>query len=270
VDDNGDGIYDATQDGQWLKQLKINGDLQTADFTLAVENLTPSSAISVGQKLQLKAKVITVKGNVERVWAIIRPPRMNSVLDTNGTPVLAFPRENLIPSKDEKDTWQVTWNNIIYNGEYEITFYAEDNEKNIASSEQDTILTVSGGIEPPAKAQVQIQLDKTRYQRGEAFKATLTEDLGWGYDLYAAVVMPDGNYFTLKNTNELRAVKEAKPWYAQRKQSQSVTLLDLTLPTDLPTGQYCIYGILSPEQNDVFEAMNQNLWVYGQQCFELF
>jgi len=270
VDDNGDGIYDATQDGQWLKQLKINGDLQTADFTLAVENLTPSSAISVGQKLQLKAKVITVKGNVERVWAIIRPPRMNSVLDTNGTPILAYPRESLFSSKDEKDTWQVTWNNIIYNGEYEITFYAEDNEKNIASSEQDTILTVSGGIEPPAKAQVQIHLDKTRYQRGEAFKATLTEDLGWGYDLYAAVVMPDENYFTLKNTNELRAVKEAKPWYAQRKQSQSVTLLDLTLPTDLPTGQYCIYGILSPEQNDVFEAMNQNLWVYGQQCFELF
>jgi len=82
--------------------------------------------------------------------------------------------------------------------------------------------------------------------------------------------MPDGNYFTLKDTNELRGVKEAKPWYVLRKQGQAITLFDLPLPTSLPTGQYCIYGILSPEQNDVFETRDKNLWVYGQQCFELF
>jgi len=194
---------------------------------------------------------------------------MAQILDTNGTPILAFPRVNLVQS-ESPDTWQTTWNDVTYNGNYTVTFYAEDNEENIAGSEQDAILTVSGGIEPPAQAQVQIQLDKTRYQRGEQFKATLTEDLGWGYDLYAAVVMPDGNYFTLKDTNELRGVKEAKPWYVLRKQGQPITLLDLTLPTSSPTGQYCLYGILSPEQNDVFEAMNKNLWVYGQQCFEIF
>jgi len=269
LDDTGDGIYDPAQDGQWLKQVRINGDLQLLDFTLAVENLTPATTLTTGQPLSLKAKVITANDDVKLVWAVIRPPRMNRVIDINGTPVLAFPRENLY-STAEKDIYQTTWNNAVYNGDYEITFYAEDKQGNIAGSETSVTITVTGGIDPPSQAQVQIQLDKTRYQRGEQFKATLTEDLGWGYDLYAAVVMPDGNYFTLKNTNELRAVKEAKPWYAPRKQSQSVTLLDLTLPTDLPTGQYCLYGILSPEQNDVFEAMNQNLWIYGQQCFELF
>lgn len=92
---------------------------------------------------------------------------------------------------------------------------------------------MTGGIDPPTQAQVQIDLDKTRYQRGEPFKATLTEDLGWGYDL-------------------------------------SLTLFDLTLPTSLPTGQYCLYGILSPEQNDVFETKDKGLWVFGQQCFEVF
>jgi len=270
LDDNGDGNYDPTQDGQWLKTIYINGKFTTANDTLAIENLTPAATLSVGQTVQLQAKATVAQDTVKRVWAEIRPPRMAQVIDTNGTPVLAFPRVNLVQSTESPDTWQTTWNDAIYNGNYTLTFYAEDNEKNIASSEQDTILAVTGGIDPPTQAQVQIHLDKTRYQRGEAFKATLTEDLGWGYDLYAAVLMPDGNYFTLKNTNELRAVKETKPWYAQRKQSQSVTLLDLTLPPDLPTGQYCLYGILSPEQNDVFEAMNQNLWIYGQQCFELF
>jgi hypothetical protein len=117
---------------------------------------------------------------------------------------------------------------------------------------------------------VQIHLEKDRYQRGEPFKATLTEDLGWGYDLYAAVLLPDGqNFMTLKNTNELRPVNEAKPWYSPRKQGNTITLFDLTLPADLPTGQYCLYGILSPEQNNVFETKEKGLWVYGSQCFEI-
>jgi len=171
---------------------------------------------------------------------------------------------------DNPEIWQATWNDAVYNGNYLITFYAEDNEKNIASSEQDTILTVSGGIDPPSQAQIQIHLDKTSYQRGEPFKATLTEDLGWGYDLYAAVVMPDGTFFTLKESNEFRVANEAQPWYGQKKPHSSLTLLDLTLPTSLSPGQYCLYGILSPEQNDVFETQEQGLWVMEQQCFEVF
>jgi Restriction endonuclease NotI len=89
-------------------------------------------------------------------------------------------------------------------------------EKGLVVAE--TVLIITGGIDSPPTAQVQIHLEKDRYQRGETFKATLTENLGWGYNLYAAVLFPDGqNFMTLKNTNELRPVNEAKPWYAQRK-----------------------------------------------------
>jgi hypothetical protein len=113
-------------------------------------------------------------------------------------------------------------------------------------------------------------LEKDRYQRGETFKATLTEDLGWGYDLYAAVLFPDGqNFMTLKNTNELRPLNEAKPWYTQRQQSSPITLFDLTLPADLPTGEYCLLGILSPEQNEVFETLGKGLWVMERKCVEI-
>jgi hypothetical protein len=138
--------------------------------------------------------------------------------------------------------------------------------------------TVEGGLahltfgrktESP-QTQVQIHLNKTTYQRGESFTATLTEDLSQGYDLYAAVVLPDGNFMTLNETNSLGSVNESQPWYAQRKPGNAITLFDLTLPADLPTGQYCLYGILSPEQNDVFETKEKGLWVYGNQCFEVY
>jgi hypothetical protein len=269
LDDNQDGTF-TTTDGDWLKQVYVISQFATADATLTVDNQTPSTTLTVGQTITLQAKATLTQGTVRRVWAVIRPPAMASVLDTNGTPILAFPRLNLGSSADNPEMWQAAWNEAVYNGNYVITFYAEDNEKNIASSEQDTVLTVSGGIDPPSQAQVQIHLDKTRYQRGEAFQATLTEDLGWGYDLYAAVVMPDGTFFTLKETNEFRSANEAQPWYGQRKPHSSLTLLDLTLPTSLSPGQYCLYGILSPEQNDVFETQEQGLWVMEQQCFEVF
>jgi len=254
-------------DSDWLLQSSLN-DLPVSNNSrkMTIENKVSSSNVQAGQNVVLAVKI---SGDPSRAWAVIRPPKMNPPLNVDGNPILAEPQVTL-ERELNSDSWQGTWNSIAYNGKYDITFYAEDSKKNTVRGDSVLTITVTGGIDPPTQAQVQIHLDKTRYQRGEAFKATLTEDLGWGYDLYAAIVMPDGNYFTLKNTNELRAVKEAKPWYAQRKQSQSVILLDLTLPTDLPTGQYCLYGILSPEQNDVFETLKQNLWVYGQQCFELF
>ena len=261
------------------QNIFVNGDFKTTETlkisnplkikTNCVEHGVPAICLTRDSfPLLLQAKIEQHEQPIERIWAVLKPPLIKPILDINGTAFLPYLRLAFYPSEQNRDIWEMKWNHAIYKGDYELIIYAEDDELNFSETEP-IVLTVKDGISPK-QSQMQIQLDKTRYQRGEQFKATLTENLGWGYDLYAAVVMPDGNYFTLKNTNELRGVKEAKPWYAQRKQGQSVTLLDLTLPTGLPTGQYCIYGILSPEQNDVFEAMNKNLWVYGQQCFELF
>ncbi|OQW92637.1 MAG: hypothetical protein BWK78_01105, partial [Thiotrichaceae bacterium IS1] len=63
------------------------------------------------------------------------------------------------------------------------------NEIDIVSSDLPVVITVTGGIEPPPQALVQLGLEKTQYQFGERFTATLTEQLGWGYDLYAAVLL---------------------------------------------------------------------------------
>jgi hypothetical protein len=65
-----------------------------------------------------------------------------------------------------------------------------------------TIL-VTDGVEPPPQAAVQIQLNQTSYKAGDHVQVQLSEHLSWGYDLYAAIVMPDGNFFALKNTNDL-------------------------------------------------------------------
>jgi Leucine-rich repeat (LRR) protein len=90
----------------------------------------------------------------------------------------------------------------------------------------------------------QIDLEKDSYNPGELFQARLTEKLTSGYDLYAAVVMPDGNFFALKNTNEIAALNTVAKWDGQRIADIPVMLLDLILPENLPSGEYCLYGIL--------------------------
>ena len=56
-----------------------------------------------------------------------------------------------------------------------------------------------------------------------------------------------------------------------RNQGKVITLFDLMLPIDLPIEQYCLYGILSPAQNEVFEAGEKKLWVMEEpKCLEVF
>jgi hypothetical protein len=167
----------------------------------------------------------------------------------------------------DSGVWAATWQDFAYNGTYEITFYAEDKAGNISSSDAITV-EVTGGINSPDDSSVNITLAKDRYQRGELLKAELTEELGWGYDLYAAVLLPDGQFLALRETNKFADLNKAKKWVGDRTPHSPVTLLELSLPENFPTGQYCLFGILSPENEVVLE--NQPLWVWTQQCFEVF
>jgi hypothetical protein len=254
------------QDGAWFSNLYINGAFTVADITLTVEALTTSTTLSAGQNLPLSTKVDLAQGTVKQVWAVLKPPKVNLIMDSNGTPILAFPRIALYRTEEE-NVWATTWHDAVYNGEHEFTFYAKDNEGNIADSDPITI-NVIGGAELPETATVQITLSKDRYQANEPFRAELTEELGWGYDLYAAVLLPDGNFFALRDTNKVADLNKAKKWVEDRTPHSSVTLFELNLPDNLPTGQYCLYGILSPENEMVLE--NSDLWVWTEQCFEVF
>jgi len=131
----------------------------------------------------------------------------------------------LMVQKKKDGTWTTTWQDLAYNGNYEIIFYAEDKAGNISSSDAITV-EVSGGIDSPENSSVKITLAKDRYQRGELLKAELTEELGWGYDLYAAIMLPDGNFFALRDTNKVADMNKAKKWLGDRTAHSSVTLLE--------------------------------------------
>jgi len=120
----------------------------------------------------------------------------------------------------------------------------------------------------PLTIVVQVILEKDSYQPGEYFKAELTETLGEDYDLYAAILLPNGtDFIALENTNQFAQLNQPKKWSAPRKQ-ESIKLLSLILPKNLITGRYCLYGILSPKYELVLEMKEQ--WVMDRQCFDIY
>jgi len=276
LDDNGNGIGNESGDGQWLRQIYVNGDFVTADATLEIESLSFSAVLKAGEPLTLKAKATTLSGKVDQVWAVIRPPKIDTVYDSNGTPIGAYPRLYFSRSKENvsqtESEWEGVWRDSVYNGEYKIIFYAQDNTRNIAWSETLTV-TVSGGAEPPQKAAVQVNMAKNVYHANDSLKVDVVENLGWGYDLYAVLIMPGGQIFMLTNKNEGSPIgNTVKKWLPQswqlRPQNSAMTVLDMTLPKGIPAGQYCIGAILSPESQPVLDEKISQQWVWDKKCFD--
>ena len=116
-------------------------------------------------------------------------------------------------------------------------------------------------------ATVLIFTQKSSYHHGESVKVKLAETFGGNYDLYAAILFPNSvDFLTLKNTNQFALPSHSQKWDASRKE-EFITLINLPLPTDIPTGEYCIYGILSPKDEPVMEVKEQ--WIMDDKCFEV-
>ncbi len=243
--------------------------MTVADITLQVEPLTTSGTISALDDTILKAQATLVSGKVNRVWAVIRPPQMDIIVDDTGIPLLAFPNTSLGSSKTEENVWEGIWNGFVYNGEYEITFYAEDNEHNIESSSS-IKLNVRDGIECPVNASVHVGINNEIYNLGDSPGISVTENLAYGYDLYIALIMPDSRFVTFQESNRLSQEfnKPDKWWDTNRIQVREITVLDdMSLLEGFPKGQYWVYAILSPEREEILSSVSN--WVVDAAGFEI-
>lgn len=247
---------------QMLGHLSQNPQIfnENALNKIYLNKTSTSSDLKIEAISKLKAKVSLSKERINRVWAVLIPPKVKPIIDNNGNTILPIPHLNLIPNNTNE--WQTDWNQAIYNGDYHMTFYAEDNAGNLAISKS-VIITINNGIEAPEQAEIKLILDKQKDQ----FKAEIVEQLGWGYDLYAAVILPNGQFIALKNSNDLMPANKVQHWQGDRTPNKRQTLLDLQLPKDLAAGEYCFYGILSPEKAAVLE--NIKLWVQDKSCINI-
>ncbi|MBF0414137.1 MAG: hypothetical protein HQK70_15710, partial [Desulfamplus sp.] len=144
--------------------------------------------------------------------------------------------------------------------------------------------TVGDGMVCPEKGSIKVSADKASYQSGDTLKISVTENLAYGYDLYAALLMPDGNFVALKSpltdstqlkTENFNRLYQAGKWNTQRDIGRPLSVVDMVLTQDtlsqikLPSGKYCLYAALIPEGEDLMISAEKGLIVLDGVCFEV-
>lgn len=328
-EDNGDGkYYDLfmdlkTEDGDTLKKIsiyppsRINSSARKSqawnraagykknvdaisDMTLSIVSMNSRAVdnLSIGNAVTLKAKVGFAQSNVENVYGVLKPPGMKIPVDSDGIARLSYPQIKLQKTDAENlescnsEIWATEWNGAVYNGCYEINFYAQSENGSIAFSDSFSF-SVYEAPSPPDKPGIEIQLGSNQsgsgesdnkipsegsyeYSQGDRLNIDVIEHLSWGYDLYIAILKPDGtlvsfpglNRSTLFTGSEASIVK----WQDERYQEAQLPVIDIELSGaiahgEYSAGQYMVYALMVPQGTSLFTVSPEYLVFSGSSFF---
>lgn len=111
----------------------------------------------------------------------------------------------------------------------------------------------------PASASLAMNLNEQNFTVGDTITLDMTSTaLGEDVDLYIALLLPGGAFFTLSNSLEVSAPNSIIPYQLGQNlnSSQDVTVLSVPLPAGLDAGSYAFYGIAVQAGSSVLEQAN--------------
>lgn len=120
---------------------------------------------------------------------------------------------------------------------------------------------VVGNPLPSTEVKVAVELNKTLYQRGDLFSFTLNTMGGMSsqrYDLYGALVFPQGYFLTISNKMQLSGLDEIQPYDTQLELSDehNFTVLEIKIPDTVETGDYRACGVVALSESDPNDEKN--------------
>ncbi|MBF0303402.1 MAG: hypothetical protein HQK73_10195, partial [Desulfamplus sp.] len=267
-----------------------------SDMTLSIVSMNSQvlETVSPRDTITLKAKVGLAKGAVKSVYGILKPPGMKIPIDENGISHLSYPQIKLAKNDEElnlesynSQIWATQWNEAVYQGCYEINFYAQSENGSVAFSDPISF-SVYDAPRSPDKSSVEILFNVTKdsdtssgessentsheYSTGDKLNIGIIEHLNWGYDLYAAIVIPDGTtLLSFSGLNQLKAFTGSEDsvfkWQGERYQDKQLTILDIEIPKGLPNGKYQVYAVMVPQGKSIFD--NADYFILSASSFAI-
>jgi hypothetical protein len=130
--------------GELAKTIYIGSKLLIADSLPEFgEDHTPSKTLSAGAH-ELYAHIYDLEG-IDSAWAYIMPPNfyIPEPTDAFETPIIDLPRLNLIDGQGN-GRYSGIYDHFTQNGTYQVTFYCEDTDGNVVSSEKISLNVIDG------------------------------------------------------------------------------------------------------------------------------
>ncbi|WP_177428695.1 hypothetical protein, partial [Candidatus Venteria ishoeyi] len=176
----------------------------------------------------------------------------------NSETTLFTPNQAELVYNAELQRYEVQHQNFPETGTWRVTYQAQDMD-GVWSDMQVGEVQVSDVVAPPPPPGVRIQagMNQSVYQIGDKLQFNLHTENGGSaaYDLYAALIFPDGNFYTFGYPLSMSFPNTITPYQSQLDLStpQDHLILDAVLPKGLATGTYQGCGILTPADADPWD-----------------
>jgi len=142
LDDNRNGIGNEKSDGQVARYYTLGTGIMLAGDAPLIGSILPAQDLNGEPTLTtIWAQDVTTTGSIDKVWAVITPPKSNLV--SPDEPVTDLPTVDLVYNSNS-NRYEGTYNNFITCGTYNIAVFAKDTSGNISAPAATTVTQTNG------------------------------------------------------------------------------------------------------------------------------
>ena len=259
LDDNGDGFYSVTTEGNLANKWVLGREGQAQDEPEIIDTQTAFALSSENLQQDLWVKTSPTFEGIRQVKAVLIPP--NSGNYSGEETGLGRSEIKLIynPAKQRFEN-TVHYNDFSLAGSWQIIYQAQDTQGTWSETKLAEIQITT----PPPPVSIKIRIPRSSYNIGETLSCNLdisaSSKTSESYSIYAALVYPPtvGYFLTIKENQEFSIPNDIQAYRPQMELSGSKTLypLEMEIRPSMKAGNYQCCGVITAINVDATDAKN--------------
>jgi hypothetical protein len=259
LDDNGDGFYSSTKDGNLANKWVLGREGQAQDEPEILDTQKALALSSENLQQDLWAKTSPTFEGIRRVKAVLIPP--NSGTYTGEETGLGRSEIDLIYNQaKQRFEKTVHYNNFSLAGHWQVIYQAQDTQGTWSETKLAEIKITT----PPPPVSISVRLPRSIYNTGETLSCNLdittSANASGAYAVYAALLYPPtlGYFVTIKENKEFSLPNDILPYRPKIELSGTKTLypLEMEIRPSMKAGNYQCCGVITGINVDATDAKN--------------
>jgi hypothetical protein len=257
LDDDGDGIYSSGDGINAAKQYINQQGISQADAPEITQIHEYISLPAEQARAVLWIKTSPSGGEaIKKARATLIPPSLQNI-EYQGESTDFGKTQLEMLYNPAQDRYETVYTNFRQRGEWKIKYQVQGNQG--IWSDTATGIVQAADIKTPVT--IQISFNKRNYQIGEQLRINITTngiEQQQNYDLYLAILYPQGYYQTITYPFNLSAVNARQAYQSELNLSgeQSFSIPEYQIPTGWEKGQYFGCGVIMTAKGDPWQSIN--------------
>ncbi|SEH08638.1 ligand-binding sensor domain-containing protein [Candidatus Venteria ishoeyi] len=243
LEGDGNGTPNTSVDERMSARYCLNACFETSPPDLTLTPTTQAGILTAGETLNLEA-AISGSAGIQKVWALVITPEAALQYTPEGYPLAATPTVEMRETPAGSNIWQGKFNDIVFKGDYNITFMAKDGKSFIHSTTPLTLSLPDGPEPSPPELLAAAPIpSQAIYHDGDTLHVTLPPGTP-GQARYTAMTMPSISLiFLFDNLNHLIMFDgmTLPSW------NGADVMLEMTVNPAFIRGDYQLYLLEAPE-----------------------